>query len=146
MPSTPDMEPSHFLDAIGELVAALAAFADRVPAASAMMIPGGRRPSPEAVEAYEETVYRVRDRAGTIYKGTIPLLLDSLEAFEAGRVFDAVWPLFQVMDLLVQLHNEGTIAFRSADQDRLRTYHSRLGKLIPEATTPEINLPPPTTY
>lgn len=141
-----EMSPSDVLDSLGELISTLAAFAAKVPAVSVMMIPDGRRPDPEAVEAYEDTVYRMRDLTGTTYKSLVPLLLDSLEAFESGRVFDTVWPLFQVIDRLVQLHNEGTIVFRQADQDRIRTYHTRLGKLIPEATTPEINLPPPTTY
>ena len=50
-----------------------------------MSIPG-MRPTEEAVESYEDTVYRFRDRAGTTFKGLSPLLIDSLEAFEAGKV------------------------------------------------------------
>ncbi len=141
-----EIEPSQVIDSLGELVAALATFAAKVPAQSFMTIPGGIRPTEEAVETYEDTVYRFRDRAGVTYKSLSPLFLDSLEAFEAGKVFDAVPPLQQSVEQIVELHKEGKVEFNQSDQQRIRDLYHRLHKLFPEANKPEVELPPPTTY
>ena len=141
-----EIEPSQVIDTVGELIAALATFASKVPAQSFMSIPGGIRPTEEAVESYEETVYRFRDRAGTTFKTLCPLLLDSLEAYEAGKVFDAVPPLQQAVEQLVEIHKEEKVTFSKSEQDRLRDLYHRLHKLFPEANKPEVDLPPPTSY
>ena len=141
-----EIEPSQVIDSLGELVAALATFAAKVPAQSFMTIPGGIRPTEEAVESYEDTVYRFRDRAGVTYKSLSPLFIDSLEAFEAGKVFDAVPPLQQSVEQIVELHKEGKVEFNQSDQQRIRDLYHRLHKLFPEANKPEVELPPPTTY
>ncbi len=140
------LEPGQVLDTLGELLASLGTFAAKVPATSHMSLPGGLRPTPEAVEAYEDTVYRFRDRAGLIYKPLPPLFVESLEAFEAGKVFDAVPPLLQCVEQLVDLHNQETIKFTPDQQQRLREYHRRLEKIVPEATQSELDLPTPDSY
>jgi hypothetical protein len=140
------IEPGQVVDTLGELTASLAAFAAKVPAKSMMALPGGLRPSPESVEAYENTVYRFRDKVGATYKPLPAFFVESLEAFEAGKVMDAVPPLLQCVERLVELHNENTITFTPPQQQRLRDYHRRLEKLIPEATQSEIDLPAPETY
>lgn len=140
------LEPGQVVDTVGELIASLAAFAAKVPAKSMMALPGGLRPTPEAVEAYENTVYRFRDRVEVFYKPLPALFVESLEAFEAGKVIDAVPPLLQCVERLVELHNQNTITFTPPQQQRLRDYHRRLDKLIPEATQSEIDLPAPETY
>jgi hypothetical protein len=146
MTKEPKLEPGQVIDSLGELIASLSAFAAKVPAKSMLALPGGFRPTPEAVEAYENTVYRFRDRVGVMYKSLPPLFVESLEAFEAGKVFDAVPPLLQCVEQLVELHNQETIKFTPPQQQRLRDYHRRLEKLIPEATQSEIDLPAPETY
>jgi len=140
------LEPGQVLDTLGELIASLGAFAAKVPATSQMSLPGGLRPTPEAVEGYEDTVYRFRDRAGLTYKPLPPLFVESLEAFEAGKVFDAVPPLLQCVEQLVDLHNQETIKFTPDQQQRLREYHRRLEKIVPEATQSELDLPTPDSY
>lgn len=140
------MEQSQVIDALGEIIAALSAFAAKVPAKSVMALPGGVRPTEEAVEKYEELVYRFRDRAGSQYKALPPLLVESLEAFEAGKVFDAVPPLQQAVEQLVQLHKDGKVQFSGAEQSQVRELRKRLDKILPEAKKPEVDLPPPTTY
>ncbi len=140
-----EMKPSKVIDTIGELIAGLSVFATKVPAQSFMSIPG-MRPSEEAVESYEDTVYRFRDQAGITFKGLSPLLIDSLEAFEAGRVFDAVPPLQQAVELLVEVHKDEKVEFSTSEQQRIRDLTHRLHKLLPEANKPEIDLPPPTSY
>jgi len=131
---------------LGELISSLAAFAAKIPAASRMFLPGGVKPAEEAVEAYENTVYRFRDRAGITYKPLPPLFVESLEAFEAGRVFDVVPPLLQCVEQLVDLHNQGTIKFTAEQQQRMRDYHNRLERIVPETKQSEVDLPAPDSY
>lgn len=140
------LEPGQVVDTLGELIASLSAFAAKVPAKSMLALSGGIRPTPEAVDAYETTVYRFRDRVGVTYKTLPPLFVESLEAFEGGKVFDAVPPLLQCVEQLVELHNQETIKFTPPQQQRLRDYHRRLEKLVPEATQSEVDLPTPESY
>lgn len=140
------LQPGQVVDTLGELIASLAAFAAKVPAASRMILPGGVRPAEEAVEVYEDIVYRFRDRAGSTYKPLPPLFVKSLEAFEAGKVFDAVPPLLQCIELLVDLHNQEMIKFNPEQQQRMREYHRRLEKIVPEAKQSEVDLPAPDSY
>ena len=146
MSNKESLQPGQVVDTLGELISNLSAFAAKVPAASRMSLPGGVRPAEEAVEAYENTVYRFRDRAGVTYKPLPPLFVESLEAFEAGKVFDAVPALLQCVKLLVDLHNQETIKFTAEQQQRLRYYHRRLEKIVPEATQSEVDLPMPESY
>ncbi len=141
-----DMEAAQALDTFGELLAALAALAVKVPANAFMSIPGGLRPTEEAIEKYETTVYRFRDRAGMTWRVLNEFFIDSLESFEAGRIFDAVPPLFQALERVVELHKEGKVSFTSAEQDRIRDFHQRLEKIFPDATRPEMELPKPESY
>ncbi len=141
-----EMEPGQILDIFGELIASLSAFAAKVPAHSSMAIPGGIRPTLEAIESYEEIVYRFRDGAGFTYKTLNSYFLESLEAFEAGRVFHVVPPLLQAIEQLVELHKEEKVTFTSVQQDKIRDLQRRLQKILPETTKPEVDLPPPTTY
>ena len=140
------LQPGQVVDTLGELIASLSAFAAKVPAASRMSLPGGLKPTEEAIESYEGIVYRFRDRAGVIYKPLPPLFIESLEAFEAGKVFDAVPPLLQCVEQLVDLHNQETIKFTPEQRQRMRDYHRRLEKIVPEATQSEVDLPTPDSY
>ncbi len=147
MSRSQEIEPSQVIETLGELIAALAAFAAKVPSKSLMAMPGGIRPTLETAESYEEIVYRFRDKAGkSTFKNLTTYFLDSLEAFEGGRVFDAVSPLQQAVELLVELHKEEKVIFTSAERDRIREYHRRLEKILPETSKPEVDLPPPTSY
>lgn len=146
MSSKNEMDTVQVLDAFGELIAAVAALAAQVPATSFSVIPGGIRPTEEATEKYETVVYRFRDQAGSPYRVLYAFFVDSLEAFEAGRIFDAVPPLLQGIERLVDLHKEEKVLFNAAEQDRIREFQQRLEKILPEASKPEVDLPPPETY
>ena len=146
MTAKKEMATAQVLDAFGELIAALAALAVKVPAKSFMAIPGGIRPTEEAIDKYEAVVYRFRDQAGPTYRVLYGFFVDSLEAFEAGRIFDAVPPLLQGIERLVDLHKEETVLFNAAEQNRIREFQQRLEKILPEASKPEVDLPPPETY
>ena len=140
------MDTAQVLDTFGELIAAVAALAAKVPATSFMAIPGGIRPTEEALDTYEMVVYRFRDQAGLPFRVLYRFFMDSVEAFEAGRIFDAVPTLLQAIEQLVDLHKEEKVCFSSAEQDRIREFQQRLEKILPEASKPEVDLPTPETY
>ncbi len=146
MTSKKAMDTAQVLDTFGELIAAVAALAAKVPAKSFMAIPGGIRPTEEALDNYETVVYRFRDQAGPPYRVLYRFFVDSVEAFEAGRIFDAVPPLLQAIERLVDLHKEEKVCFNSAEQDRIREFQQRLEKILPETSKPEVDLPTPETY
>lgn len=52
----------------------------------------------------------------------------------------------QSVEHLVELHHQQTVTFTSPQQQRLREYHRRLEKIVPEATQPEVDLPTPESY
>jgi len=140
-----ELGADQVIDTLGELVAALAAFAAKVPAHSSM-VNQSMRPTEETIEGYESIVYRFRDRAGTTFRVLNAFFIDSLEAFEAGRVYDAVPPLLQAVEQLVALHTEEKIKFTPQQQNRIREFHQRLEKILPEKNKPEVDLPKPDSY
>ena len=146
MTAKKEMDTAQVLDTFGELIAAVAALAAKVPATSFMAIPGGIRPTEEALDTYEMVVYRFRDQAGPPFRVLYRFFMDSVEAFEAGRIFDAVPTLLQAIEQLVDLHKEEKVCFSSAEQDRIREFQQRLEKILPEASKPEVDLPTPETY
>ncbi len=146
MTAKKEMDTAQVLDTFGELIAAVAALAAKVPAKSFMAIPGGIRPTEEALDNYEMVVYRFRDQAGPPFRVLYRFFMDSVEAFEAGRIFDVVPPLLQAIEQLVDLHKEEKVCFNSAEQDRIREFQHRLEKILPEASKPEVDLPTPETY
>ena len=146
MSAAKGLTADQVIDTFGELIAGLSAFAAKVPAKTVMAVPGGIRPAPEAVETYESIVYKFRDRSGMTYRALNTFFIDSLEAFEAGRVFDAVPPLLLAMEQLVGLHKEEKVKFTTDQQNRIREFHRRLEKILPEKHKPEVDLPTPETY
>ncbi len=141
-----DYDADQVIDTFGELLAALSAFAAKVPATSFMVNQGGMRPTEETIEGYENIVYRFRDRAGFTYKVLTSFFIDSLEAFEAGRVLDAVPPLLQAIEQLVELHKEEKVQYTPQQQNRIREFHQRLEKILPGKNKPELDLPTPDSY
>ena len=140
-----DLDTDQVIDTFGELVSALAAFAAKVPATS-FMVNQSIRPTEETIEAFEEVVYRFRNRSGMIFRILNPFFIDSLEAFESGKVFDAVPPLLQAVEQLVELHKEEKVEYTDQQQRRIREFHQRLEKILPEASQPEVDLPTPESY
>lgn len=136
------MEPGEALDTIGSLIAAVKTFGAKLPAmAPVSMTPAGYKPSPEAVEAYERVVFRFRQQASaTAYRRLTDLLTQSLEAFEAGRLLEAIQPLLLALEQLELLHREKTIAISGADQQRMRDYRGMLLKILPGGK-PELDRP-----
>ena len=140
-----ELDADQVIDTFGELVSTLATFAAKVPAKS-FMVNQSIRPTEETIEMFEDVVYRFRDRSGMIFRVLNSFFIDSLEAFEAGKVFDAVPPLLQAVEQLVELHKEDKVKYTDQQQRRIREFHQRLEKILPETSQPEVDLPNPESY
>jgi len=134
------MQTAEVLDAMGGLVAQLKIYATKLPQIvhlSAM--PTGVRPTFEAVEEYEEIVSRFRSRsAGTSFKGLSELFVESLEAFEVGRLLGSVHPLLSVLDHLERMQRDKEIEIGRIDEKRTGEYRSTLNKILP-GNKPELD-------
>lgn len=127
------METNKVLDVVGSLVSQVKAFSSKIPAiVPTASVPGGLKPSAEAVEDYEHTVSRFREQAGEpIYRRLTDLFIDSLEAFESGWVLRAVQTLLTILDHVERMGGEHSITMTPSDEARLREYRNTLHKILP---------------
>ena len=121
------------LDVIGSLVSALRAYSTKLPTVvSLAVMPGGIRPAPEAVAAYEQTVFRFRTQGETsAFRRFNELFLESLEAFEGGRLLSAIQPLLTVLDHLDRMRREKEIAVTPGEEKRMSEYRATLNRILP---------------
>ena len=134
------MQTADVLDAMGGLVAKLKLYAAKLPPIVHLSeVPTGVKPKFEAVEEYEEIVSRFRSQsAGTPYRGLNELFVESLEAFEVGRLFGSVQPLLSVLDHLERMQRDKEIEIGRIDEKRTGEYRSVLNKILP-GNKPELD-------
>ena len=134
------METGDVLDAIGGLSSQLKAYAARLPAIVHLaVVPTGIKPKPEAVDDYETIVSRFRNQsAGTPYKGLNEAFVESLEAFEVGKLLGSVQPLLAVLDHLERMQRDKEITADHTDVRRIAEYRSGLHKILP-GNKPELD-------
>jgi hypothetical protein len=127
------VEISEVLDVIGSLVSALKAYSAKLPTVVPLSVmPGGIKPAPEVVAAYEQTVFRFRTQGGTsAFRRFNELFLESLEAFEGGRLLSAIQPLLTVLDHLDRMRREKEIAVTPAEEKRMSEYRATLNRILP---------------
>jgi hypothetical protein len=127
------VELSHVLDIIGNLIASLKQYAAKLPAMVPLAsVPGGIKPTPEAVEAYESAVSRFRSQSGSSpYKKFHEPLIESLEAFERGKLLGSIQPLLAVLDHLDVMSRDKQIAAGPADEKRMGEYRTALHRILP---------------
>ena len=127
------MTTGEVLEIFGSLVSALKAYCAKLPTVVHLsMIPGGVKPTPEAIEAYEQTVYRFRAQsAPTPFRKLTDLFIESLEAFEAGKVLAAVQPLLAVLDHLERMQRDKEIQVAASEEKRFGDYRQALYKIMP---------------
>lgn len=127
------MELSEGLDVIGNLIAALKQYASKLPAMVPLAsVPGGIKPTPETIEAYENAVARFRSQSGgSAYKKFNEPLIESLEAFEAGKLLGAIQPLLAILDHLDVMKRDKQIVVGPADEKRMSEYRVALNKILP---------------
>jgi hypothetical protein len=134
------MRTGDVLDAIGGLSSQLKSYAAKLPAIVHLtVVPTGVRPKPEAIDDYEAIVSRFRNQsAGTAYKGLNEAFVESLEAFEVGKLLGSVQPLLAVLDHLERMHRDKEISSDQADARRIAEYRAGLHKILP-GNKPELD-------
>jgi hypothetical protein len=134
------MQTADVLDTLGGLVAQLKMYAAKLPPIVHLSaVPTGVKPKSEAVEEYEEIVSRFRSQsAGTPYKGLNELFVESLEAFEVGRLLGSVQPLLSALDHLELMQRDKEIDIGRSDEKRTGEYRSVLNKILP-GNKPELD-------
>ena len=134
------MDTGKLLDTIGALTSRLKNYAAKLPPIVHLSsAPSGVRPTPESVEEYEDLVARFRTQtAGTPYKTLYESLLDSLEAFESGRLLGATQPLLSLLDQVERMKTDHEIEVRRIDEKRMQEYRAALRAILP-GNTPELD-------
>ena len=134
------MQTADVLDAIGGLTSQLKAYAAKLPPVVHLaVVPTGVKPKPEAVEEYEGIVTRFRSQgARTAFKNLHEALVESLEAFETGKLLGSVQPLLAVLDHLDQMQRDKEIEVGRLDEKRLADYRTALNKILP-GNKPELD-------
>ena len=134
------MQTGEVLDAIGGLSSQLKAYAAKLPAIVHLtVVPTGIKPKPEAIDDYEAIVSRFRNQsAGTAYKGLNEAFVESLEAFEVGKLLGSVQPLLAILDHLERMQRDLEITTDQADVRRIAEYRAGLHKILP-GNKPELD-------
>ena len=134
------MQTGDVLDAIGGLSSQLKVYAAKLPAIVHLtVVPTGIKPKPEAVDEYEAIVSRFRNQsAATVYKGLNEALVESLEAFEVGKLLGSVQPLLAVLDHLERMQRDKEITADQTDARRIAEYRAGLHKILP-GNKPELD-------
>ena len=134
------MQTGDVLDTIGGLSSQLKTYAAKLPAIVHLTVmPTGVKPKPEAVDDYEAIVSRFRNQsAGTAYKGLNEAFVESLEAFEVGKLLGSVQPLLAVLDHLERMQRDKEITADHTDVRRIAEYRAGLHKILP-GNKPELD-------
>jgi hypothetical protein len=134
------MQIGDVLDVVGGLTSQLKIYAAKLPAIVHLsVVPTGIKPKPEAVEDYEVIVSRFRNQsAGTAYKSLNEAFVESLEAFEVGKLLGSVQPLLAVLDHLERMQRDQEITADQADTRRIAEYRAGLHKILP-GNKPELD-------
>lgn len=134
------MQTGDVLDAIGGLSSQLKSYAAKLPAIVHLtVVPTGIKPKPEAVDDYEAIVSRFRTQsAGTAYKGLNEAFVESLEAFEVGKLLGSVQPLLAALDHLERMQRDKEITADQTDVRRIAEYRAALHKILP-GNKPELD-------
>ena len=134
------MELNQALDVIGHLISALKQYASKLPAVvPRAAVPGGIKPTPESIETYEQAVSRFRSQSGhSVYKYFHEPLIESLEAFEAGRLIGSIQPLLAILDHLDTMKRDKQILVGQTDEKRMGEYRTTLNKILP-GNKPELD-------
>ncbi len=134
------MELSQALDLLGNLIASLKQYASKLPAMVPLAsVPGGIKPTPEAIDAYEAAVSRFRSQSGSsAYKKCHEPLIESLEAFEAGKLLGSIQPLLAILDSLEMMKRDKQLAVSPAEEARINEYRTALNKILP-GNKPELD-------
>jgi hypothetical protein len=124
---------SDIVEIIGSLVSAVKTYAAKLPAVCpTSLTTSAIKPTPEVVAAYEHAVLRFRRHTiSAPYRGVNDLFVESLEAFEGGRLLGVIQPLLMVLDHLDVMLREKTLALPEPAINRLQEYRQTLMRIMP---------------
>ena len=134
------MQTADILDVIGGLTSQLKLYAAKLPPIVHLSaVSAGIKPQFEAIEDYEELVSRIRAQsAGTPYRSLNQSLIESLEAFEAGRLLGSVQSLLALLDQLERMKRDQEIEVGRLDEKHMGDYRTALHKILP-GNKPELD-------
>ena len=134
------MQIGDVLDVVGGLTSQLKIYAAKLPAIVHLtVVPTGIKPKPEAVDDYEVMVSRFRSQsAGTAYRSLNDSFVESLEAFEVGKLLGSIQPLLAVLDHLERMQRDNEIEVGHLDEKRIAEYRAGLHKILP-GNKPELD-------
>ncbi len=134
------MQAADVLDTIGALVAQLKAYAFQLPPiVNLASVPTGVKPKPEAIEDYEKIVGRIRaESTGTRYKILGDFFIESLEAFEGGKLLGSVQSMLSVLDHLERMQRDKEIEAGRITDKRIAEYRTTLRSILP-GNKPELD-------
>jgi hypothetical protein len=91
----------------------------------------GSKPVSVAVRQYESAVYAFRDqRLSAVAKGISQLLVDSVDAFEAGRVLDAGRLVMLALEQVESAAKESEVTMTAEQAATLGQFRSGLFKMV----------------
>lgn len=127
------MELGQALDILGNLIATLRQYASKLPEMVPLAaVPGGIKPTPEAVDTYEQATARFRAQSGgSAFRKFNEPLIESLESFEAGKLLGSIQPLLAILDHLDVMKRDKQIAVGPAEEKRVNEYRAALHKILP---------------
>jgi hypothetical protein len=123
----------EIVEIIGSLVAALRTYASKLPTVSPIsLVHSAITPTPDVVTVYEQAVLRFRKQAGAApFRSINDLLVESLEAFEGGRLLGAIQPLLMALDHLDAMLQAKSLILLPAEVTRLQEYRATLNRILP---------------
>lgn len=126
-------EVSETCEVIAVLIATLKAYRAKVPEVLSLAVPpGGLKPSPEAVDSYEQAIARFRTlQPSAPLRPLTALFIESLEAFETGNVLRTAHPLLGALDHLDLMQREKKLILASTETKRLEEFRATLQRLLP---------------
>src|SRR5512146_1512874 len=134
------MQTGDVRDVLGGLTAQLKAYAAKLPPVVHLTaVPTGIKPKFEAIEEYEAIVSRFRNQsAGTAFKGLNESFIESLEAFEVGKLLGSVQPLLAALDHIERMQRDKEIEVARLEEKRIAEYRGVLHKIMP-GNKPELD-------
>jgi hypothetical protein len=120
------MDTSHLLSSVTQAVELIRDLYQQQKAGNA-----GTKPATALVRQYEQAVYAFRDqRVPAGVKGVLQLLIESIDAFEAGRVLDAGRAVMVALEQFEENAVDNHIVITPSQAAAIGQFRARLFKMV----------------
>jgi hypothetical protein len=120
------MDAISFITTVTQLMGPITDLYQQQKKASSLM-----KPAAAVVRQYEDAVYRLRNqKVSGAMKGIIQILLDSVEAFEGGRVLDAGRAVMLALEQFEAAGKDLEVTITPDEAVTLGRFRSQLFKLV----------------